>query len=57
MLTKHISTAREHTKYNLLGTEKQQLSEKKLASRITYYLMVQNVSCIMKELQTLLTPY
>ena len=50
MIRNQILKAREHWRYDLLGREKQQISEQKLTSNITYYPAFQNVRGIMEEL-------
>ena len=44
MIRKQILRAREHSKNDLLEREKQQMSEQKLAFKITYYPAFQNVN-------------
>ena len=44
MIHKQIIRAREHSKNDLLGREKPQLSEQKLTFNITYYPAFQNVN-------------
>ena len=50
MIRNQILKAREHWRYDLFGREKQQMSEQKLTSNITYYPAFQNVRGIMEEL-------
>ena len=50
MIRNQILKACEHWRYDLLGREKQQMSEQKLTSNITYYPAFQNVRGIMEEL-------
>ena len=44
MIHEQIIRAREHSKNDLLGREKPQLSEQKLTFNITYYPAFQNVN-------------
>ena len=53
MIRNQILKAREHWRYDLLGREKQQMSEQKLTSNITYYPAFQNVRGIMEELHVI----
>ena len=50
IIRKQIFSAREHSKYDLLVREKQQMSEKKLTLNITYYPAFQNVRSVMDKL-------
>ena len=56
MICKQILRACEHSRNDLLETEKPQMSEQKLTFSITYYPAFQNVKAIMEELHILLTP-
>ena len=56
MIHKQILRAREHSRNDLLETEKPQMSQPKLTFNITYYPAFQNVRVVMEELHILLTP-
>ena len=50
IIRKQTFSAQEHSKYDLLVREKQQMSEKKLTLNNTYYPAFQNVRSVMDEL-------
>ena len=55
MIRKKILSAREHSGNDLLGRERQQISEKSLTFNIIYYLVFQNVRRIKEDLQSPVT--
>ena len=56
MIRKQILRAQEHSRKDLLESEKTKTSEPRLTFNITYYLVFQNIRNILHELHLLLAP-